>query len=86
MAAPRRGCVISLLICLATLTAAEYIIITRFVQPLPSTHFDWQFATLFVAPMGAALALWSLVVTIKIILSIWTFLGFLGRLITGEHR
>lgn len=86
MAAPRRGCLGALLICLATLAMTEYTVITYFVQPLPSTRLDWQFATLFVAPMSAALLLWSAALTVRIILDIWTFLRFVGQLITGARR
>lgn len=86
MAAPRRGCIGFLLICLATLAMTEYAIIAFIVQPLPSTRFDWQFATLFVAPMSAALLLWSVALTVRIVLDIWTFLRFVGQLITGARR
>lgn len=85
MAVPRRDTVVVLTVCLLTHAMTEYIVITHFIQPLPSTRRDWQFGTLFVAPMSAWWLLWIAALTARIVLDIWTFLRFLGRLITGEH-
>ena len=85
MAAPRRGCISCVLVYLTTLAPIEYAVITRLVQPMPSTRRDWQFATMFVAPMSAMLLLWFVVFIVRIVADVWTFLGYLGRLISGEH-
>jgi hypothetical protein len=65
---------------------AEYIVITQFVQPMPSTRLDWQFATVLIAPMSAALLLWFAIFIVRIVDDVWTFLKFLGRLIDRDPR
>ncbi len=85
MAAPRRTTAVLTGICLTTLAATEYAVITFAVLPAPSTRFDWGVATGCFPPLSAAFLLGLGAVLARIVADILELIHRTRQWITKNH-